>query len=519
MMKKRNINRCGAALFVLFCGVALFLSLGIEPAAAEVTDEDCLGCHSDKELEAETARGKTLNLFVPPNALDGSAHEGLSCTDCHQGESEAAFEEIPHGKTPLKFKCAECHDDVYAGFLKEDVHGLALTKGNPRAPSCMSCHGGHDIFTAASGKGRMSKKNQADSCGDCHGREKLNLEDNITKRNLIKRFKDSVHHQASMAGKNGASCTDCHSHHNILSSAAPQSTVARATLSAVCSKCHPEIVKGYNTGPHGRSLRHGNHDVPNCTTCHGDHDMASLRSRQGDAKQWASTQVCVWCHNNERMMARYGLDTIPVKSYMQDFHGLTQRGSLGASATCSDCHDPHYSLPSDHPKSRMHISNRGTACGQCHGKVSDNFAQSFTHRKAMEKPGTKIENIIRKIYILIILLSVGGMFFYNFLIWFHAVRVKFKKQRAEKHVNRMSRAERIFHFTLLFTFVTLVITGFALKFPEAFWAKWLFAIGMTEGVRAGIHRTAGFLMTFDLIAIFVYMAVARRGRGMLFEIL
>jgi formate dehydrogenase gamma subunit len=247
--------------------------------------------------------------------------------------------------------------------------------------------------------------------------------------------------------------------------------------------------------------------------------MASLRTRQGDAKQWASTQVCIWCHNNERMMARYGLDTIPVQSYMKDFHGLTQRGTMGESATCSDCHEAHYSLPASHPGSRMHITNRGTACGQCHGKVSDSFAQSFTHRKAMEKPGVKVENIIRTIYILLIVFSVGGMLFYNFLIWFHAVRTKFKKQRKQKHVNRMSRYERISHFILLSTFFTLVITGFALKYPAAFWAKWLFALGMTEPVRAFIHRFAATLMTVDLIVFMFYLVLRKRGRGFLYEVL
>lgn len=500
---------------------AVLLSYFTAPLTAVVSNEDCLTCHSDKSLEAETERGKQLNLFVPGDALKGSVHEDLSCTDCHKAENESAFEETPHWSEakPLKMNCGECHYDVMEGFLKNDIHGQAYTKGNPRAPYCGGCHGGHAILPIKSPDSRMAKIHQSDTCGNCHGQEKLNLEDNITKRNLITRYKESVHFQAVSAGKNGASCTDCHSHHNILTSASKNSSVERSNIIRVCQKCHSEEVLRYENGPHGRSLAHGNNDVPNCTTCHGDHDMASLRVRSGDAKQWASTQVCVWCHNNERMMARYGLDTLPVQSYMRDFHGLTQRGTKGASATCSDCHDPHYSLPASHPASRMHLTNRGTACGKCHGQVTENFAQSFSHRKAMQNQGGNIENIVKDIYIVIIVVSVLGMVGYNSIVWLWAVRRKFRLQRDQKHVNRMSRFERVSHFILFITFSALVITGFALKFPEAFWAKWLFSIGMTEAVRASIHRLSATLMTLNLILFVVYMFARKRGRGLLKEIL
>ncbi len=502
----------------LFWGM-LILLFCIVPGTAELTNTDCLDCHSDKSLEAQTERGKKLNLFVAEDALLGSAHEELSCTDCHKGDNQDVFEDVPHGAKPLIVDCHSCHQDTYDNLTREDIHGQGLVEKNPRAPDCYHCHGGHNILPISSPSSRMSKQNQADTCGNCHGQEKLNLEDNITKRNLITRYKGSVHYEAIMVGKNGATCTDCHSHHNILSSASPGSGVSRTGLANSCQKCHTLEARSFWTGAHGSALFHGNNDVPNCTTCHGDHDMASLRSRVGDAKQWASTQVCIWCHGNSRMMARYGLDTTPVDSYMEDFHGLTQRGTMGASATCSDCHDPHHSLPSDHPSSRMHISNRGPACGKCHGKVTDSFAMSFTHRKAMEKPGTRIENIIRVIYILLIVGTVAGMLFYNFAVWLWAVRKKIKDQRKQKHLQRMSRYERFSHTLLLISFTLLVITGFALKFPEAFWAKWLFGLGVNESIRAFIHRFAAVTLITNLLFFGIYMLSRQRGRGILVEIL
>ena len=503
-------------LSFLFCGILLVLFC-FQPAVSQVTDADCLGCHSDKSLEAETQRGKTLNLHVPEGALLGSVHEGLSCTDCHIGAR--SFEEVPHADKPLKKGCANCHQEEKQ-ISSKDVHGTAREAGNPRSPTCWACHGGHQVMPSASPQSRFSKINQPDTCGKCHGGDKLFPEEKgITKRNLVSRYKSSVHWEAILQGKNAAACTDCHGTHNILSSASHDSGVSRTGVANSCQKCHPIEAKSFWTGAHGNALLYGNNDVPNCTTCHGDHDMASLRVRIGDAKQWASTQVCMWCHGNSRMMRRYGLDTTPVESYMRDFHGLTQRGTLGASATCSDCHDPHHSLPANHPSSRMHISNRGPTCAKCHGKVSDSFVMSFTHRKAIKKEGFKIENIVRTIYFVIILCTVIGMLIYCFIVWLQAVQEKMKLQREQRYIRRMSRFERSSHFILFISFTMLVITGFALKFPETFWAKWLFALGINEAIRAFIHRFAAVLMVISIFFFVLYLLLRKRGRCLFREML
>ena len=496
----------------------LFLFLAAAALAAGPTNDDCLGCHAMEGLEGVTARGKTLNLLVQADALTGSAHENFACTDCHTGATNWA--DGPHnGGRPLTLGCVNCHESEGELYKTKDVHGKGYSEKDSRAPYCNGCHGGHRILPLTSPASAMSRQNQADTCGKCHGSEELNREEGITKRNLIVRYKTSVHWNAIQMGKPGAVCTDCHGFHSILPSSTPDSTVSRTGIVTVCQKCHPNEALAYREGAHGRTLFHGNNDVPTCTTCHGDHDMASLRSRVGDAKSWAATQVCIWCHSNERMMARYGLNTDPVESYLHDFHGLTQRGTMGASATCADCHDAHHSLPSSHPQSRMNISNRGAACAQCHGKVSASFANTFSHKKAMQYTGAKIENVVRILYILLILGSVLGMLAHNALQWIWAVRRKHAEQREQKHLRRMTRFELGAHFVLFITFAGLVITGFALKFPEAFWVKWLFSLGMTEAVRAFIHRSCAVFMSLDFLLFLFYMVIRRRGKIILREML
>ncbi len=499
---------------ILFLIFLIFSSLNL---LSQVSNEDCLGCHGVEGIEGITERGKSLNLYVPENALQGSVHEYFKCIDCHKGAK--TFEEAPHADKPLQIACVNCHEAIYEEYKNKDVHGKAHAKGDPMAPMCQGCHGGHDILPLSNPDSRMSRKNQPDTCGNCHGKEEINLKADIVKRNLISRYKSSVHWKAIEEGNPGATCTDCHGHHDILSSDKPESKVSVVGILSTCMPCHPNEVKIFKEGAHAKALVHGNHDVPTCTTCHGDHDMASLRVRQGDALQWAATQICIWCHNNERMMARYGLDTTPAKSYLKDVHGLTQRGTFGASATCADCHDAHHSLPSSHPQSRMHISSRGAVCGNCHGEVSKTFAMSFSHKRILKRAGEKIEDIIRTLYIIIIFITVVGMVIHNGIIWFWAVRKKYNQQKEKGHLRRFSKFEIVSHFILFISFSMLAITGFALKFPEAFWVKWLFALGLNEAIRAFLHRTAAIFLVFDIGVFMIYLLITKRGKRIFKEYL
>jgi cytochrome b subunit of formate dehydrogenase len=212
------------------------------------------------------------------------------------------------------------------------------------------------------------------------------------------------------------------------------------------------------------------------------------------------------------MMARYALDTSPVVSYMRDFHGLTQQGTGGTSATCADCHDAHHSLPSSHPDSRMHLSNRGTACGKCHGQASETFIQSFSHKKITPDRGGRIKEIVATLYVLLIVGTIGGMLLHNGVIWSHAVRRKRRYQSRHGRIVRLNVYERVWHWALLLSFGTLAVTGFALKFPESVWYRWMFMMGMTEAIRSWVHRLAGLTLIGSTACFMAYQVTHRFGR-------
>ncbi len=84
---------------------------------------------------------------------------------------------------------------------------------------------------------------------------------------------------------------------------------------------------------------------------------------------------------------------------------------------------------------------------------------------------------------------------------------------------RMTLNERIQHLNLFINFAILVITGFALKYPEAFWVSPITDVpgGMT--IRGFLHRLSG-IATVTLGGYHVlYMIFTKRGRGILKEMI
>jgi cytochrome b subunit of formate dehydrogenase len=79
-------------------------------------------------------------------------------------------------------------------------------------------------------------------------------------------------------------------------------------------------------------------------------------------------------------------------------------------------------------------------------------------------------------------------------------------------MERMTENQRWQHLILLTSFIILVITGFALKFPESWFAH---VLGMGEKLRSMIHRTAGVVLIGAGIYHLFYLAYAREGRRLL----
>ncbi len=107
-------------------------------------------------------------------------------------------------------------------------------------------------------------------------------------------------------------------------------------------------------------------------------------------------------------------------------------------------------------------------------------------------------------YIILIVVIIGGMLAHNILDFVKKSKHQLMVRRGlieEEHVGhalylRMSFGERLQHGTLVVSFITLVITGFALKFPEAWWVAPLQQRepARSSTIRSIVHRIAGVVM-------------------------
>ena len=123
-----------------FSKVYIFLFLLVWQVSA-ATNEDCQMCHGDPDLTTQR-QGRTVSLFVDYKVFESSVHKDVECVNCHY---DADVEDFPHPEKLEKVNCGNCHDDASEAFYN-GIHGTALKRGAPYAPTCKECHGVHDIL-------------------------------------------------------------------------------------------------------------------------------------------------------------------------------------------------------------------------------------------------------------------------------------------------------------------------------------------------------------------------------------
>jgi cytochrome b subunit of formate dehydrogenase len=118
------------------------------------------------------------------------------------------------------------------------------------------------------------------------------------------------------------------------------------------------------------------------------------------------------------------------------------------------------------------------------------------------------------IYVPLIVIVIGGMFLHNVIIW--RSKLAARRRAHPSMVVRMSVNQRWQHLVLLTSFITLVITGFALKFPNTWFAH---VFGMGEHLRGIIHRIAGVALMSAGIYHAFYVVKMREGQRLFRDIL
>jgi cytochrome b subunit of formate dehydrogenase len=307
-------------------------------------------------------------------------------------------------------------------------------------------------------------------------------------------------------------CTDCHGTHEILGPIDPNSPIFKLNVPATCGKCHAAVKEEFVQSIHGQALSHGNGQAPACTDCHGIHAIQShLDPNSSVSAPNLALVTCARCHEGVRLSQEFGVEGRRSSTYLASYHGLASKLGSQVVANCASCHGVHNILPSSDPRSTIARQNLVRTCGQCHPGVTENFALSKVH---VDTPlsadiGSVAVRWIRRFYLSMIFTVIGGMFLHNFIIWRR--KVLLLRDRDPRTVTRMTRSQRWQHLTLLISFITLVVTGFALKYPDS----WLSMIpGMGEHLRGVVHRIAAVFLVGASVYHILYAFLTRDGRNL-----
>lgn len=260
------------------------------PHADTLARVDCGVCHAEP-----AARYASSIHALAPQTPAGDLR-AATCVDCH-GSHEVLPATDPRSLSyPLRLPetCGRCHagrptlekgrlrgGSVLARF-EDSIHGKALRdKGLVVAPSCASCHGGHDIRRAGDPQSRVHRDAIPATCGGCHA-------------GIKSEYETSIHWAQHAAGSaKGAVCSDCHSAHGIEATG-----VAAWRLDVVreCGTCHEDRIRTYRDGFHGKATELGYARVATCADCHGAHAIKAGTDPASMVHPERRAATCGKCH-------------------------------------------------------------------------------------------------------------------------------------------------------------------------------------------------------------------------------
>ena len=348
----------GLILMVVSLALLTAISAGAAPVPQEVTNDTCLGCHSNQSMVKTFPSGEELSLFIEGSKFRVAVHgeEGLNCVDCH-----AAMVEIPHpefavqtirdAKFQLYTVCKECHLEQYTSTL-DSVHQKGLAAGDENAAICTDCHNPHT-------QTRITNKETGEILLGAH-------------------------------------------------LAIPQT----------CARCHSAIYDTYKESIHGAALtEEGNQYVPTCIDCHGVHniqDPTTARFRND------TPLLCAKCHTNEVIMKQYGISTDVIDTYVSDFHGTTvtlfeeTNPDLPTNKpVCTDCHGIHDITAVDDPDAGIALKeNLLVKCQRCHPDATINFPDSWMSHYIASPANFPLVYYVNLFYKIMIPGVLGGMALY-----------------------------------------------------------------------------------------------------------
>jgi cytochrome b subunit of formate dehydrogenase len=495
----------------------------------------CFLCHTTAD-QWDPKDKKLYRFYLPVENLKKDVHyqKGVSCTDCHGGNSEASDVLGAHSQDSffrskqaeiIAARCAHCHEAEMID-LRKSVHATAGMTDNPKERTlltCDKCHGplAHSLLPLhlpPDAKSPIGKKNpdspvelekQVEMCGGCHSKSggETTLANAFDAKET---FLQSVHGQGLK--KSGLSvgpvCADCHGAHGIYRAVDDRSTLNIASVADTCGKCHGGIKDKLLTSVHGQGGVLGGQakhtapggkttQLPSCTSCHVRHEI-----RKPESAEFRDSEPgnCGNCHG--KMSSLYALS----------MHGKLTDLGYGPAAKCADCHGAHDILPLDNPDSKLSAANRVQTCAHCHANARGGFVNFDPHLDPYDAQRNPVVHGVQ-ITLLTILFATFIFFGVHCVLWFirgmievlwHG-RARGLRPGATAYVRFVS-FHRIGHTITMTSFLGLALTGLPLRYHDAWWAKYLArTLGGFESTGFW-HRFFGVILLVSMLAYIARMA-------------
>jgi hypothetical protein len=198
------------------------------------------------------------------------------------------------------------------------------------------------------------------ACLECHsggnlGKPELDVD--------AKALKASVH------GRAGIACTDCHA-----DLAGTTDFPHGKTAPPACATCHDEERQAVERSAHQQAEA----GSPRCWSCHGGHDVLKAGDKASKIAPLNQPTTCLKCHADPKLAADYGL---PVRESSAAFQMGTHYQQLlsgnGAAPTCTTCHGAHDNVSHKDANSPIAHANVAGTCGMCHSEIADQFKESL----------------------------------------------------------------------------------------------------------------------------------------------
>lgn len=370
-------------------------------------DQVCFECHSDRTLTTEK-NGKEVSLFINQKPFESSVHADIGCVSCH---ADVDPNDLPHGENLQKVDCSTCHDQI-ASHYDKSLHGIAHKQGKSLAPTCVTCHGKHDILSHTDQRSKTYVMNIPALCGNCHkeGTPVSNLV-NSNERHVLEDYQESIHGDGLF--RRGlivaAVCTSCHTSHDILPHENPKSTINRNNIASMCQQCHRQIEQVHLKIINGELWEKEPNKIPvcidchqphkvrrvfyedsfpdeKCMSCHGNKDLhkvvdgkrVSLFVDVAKLKESAhGVNSCIKCHTNiskskNPVCLNSGkvdcsiCHAQPVTDYKMSIHGTEFAKGRKEAPYCTDCHGTHDIMLHSNQESPTFARNVPQLCGKCH---------------------------------------------------------------------------------------------------------------------------------------------------------